>query len=43
MKMSQMGMKMIRAKGSRLDKISLGKPLTTIVAACDVKLLLSWL
>ena len=30
---SQMGMKMISAKGSRLDKTSFGKPFVVMVAA----------
>ena len=40
---SKIGMKMIRAKGSRFDRTSLGRPLVIIVAACEVKLLFSWL
>ena len=40
---SQIGMKMIKANGSRLDKTSFGKPLVVIVAACDVRLLFNWL
>lgn len=38
-----MGIKMMSANGSRLDRISLGKPWVDIVAAWDVRLLLSWL
>ena len=38
-----MGMKMRRAKGSRLLMTSFGRPFVTIVAACDVKLLTIWL
>jgi len=38
---SQTGIKMIKANGSRLDKTSFGKPLRVIVAAWEVKLLLS--
>lgn len=38
-----MGMKMIRAKGSRLDNTSLGKPCVDMVAACDGRLLFNWL
>ena len=40
---SQRGMKMRRAKGSKFDNTSLGIPCVAIVAACEVKLLLSWL
>lgn len=42
-KKSQMGIRMSRAKGSRLDRTSLGRPCVSIVAAWDVKLLFSWL
>jgi hypothetical protein len=40
---SQMGMKMTRAKGSRLERTSLGRPWVDMVAAWEVKLLFSWL
>jgi hypothetical protein len=42
-KRSHSGMKMIKAKGSKLDKTSFGTPLVVIVAAWEVKLLLIWL
>lgn len=42
-KRSHIGMKIMRAKGSKLDNTSFGRPLVTIVAAWDVKLLLIWL
>ena len=38
-----MGMKMMSAKGSRFDKISLGRPCVSMVAACEVRLLFNWL
>lgn len=38
---SQRGIRMIKAKGSKLDRTSLGRRRVVIVAACDVKLLLS--
>src|SRR3569833_2677948 len=38
-----MGMKTIRARGSRFVKMSLGSPFSFITAACNTKLLLSWL
>ena len=31
------------AKGSRFDKISLGRPCVSMVAACEVRLLFNWL
>ena len=40
-KRSQMGMRMIRAKGSRLDKTSFGRPFVVMVAAWEVRLLFS--
>jgi hypothetical protein len=38
---SQTGIKMIKANGSRLDRTSFGMPFRVIVAACEVRLLLS--
>lgn len=42
-KRSHNGMKMIRARGSKLDNTSFGSPLVAIVAAWEVRLLLIWL
>ena len=42
-KRSHNGMKMIKARGSKLDKTSFGRPLVVMVAAWEVKLLLIWL
>jgi len=40
---SHTGIRIIRAKGSKLERTSLGTPCVDMVAACDVRLLLSWL
>lgn len=37
---SQMGIRISKAKGSKFDKMSLGRPCVDISAACEVKLLL---
>src|SRR5580704_13266356 len=41
--MSKQGIRMIRASGSRLEKMSLGRPCRFMTAACEVRLLLIWL
>ena len=41
MSKSQIGMRIIKAKGSKLESTSLGRPFNFITAACEVKLLLS--
>lgn len=38
-----MGIRIMRANGSRFERTSLGIPWRDIVAACDVKLLFNWL
>lgn len=42
-RISQMGMKRIKAKGSKFDKTSLGTPWVLMTAACEVMLLVNWL
>jgi len=41
MKRSQMGMRMMSAKGSRLERTSLGRPFRVMTAAWEVRLLFS--
>ena len=40
---SKIGIRIMRAKGSRFPITSFGKPWVCMVAACEVKLLLIWL